>query len=332
MVETVVHSLGIVDVAGSEPQRFIRVIAERLTRAVLVAWGVSLVAFALVRIIPGDPVLILLGDNATAEGIARLRAALHLEGSILEQYAAFAGDLLRGDLGRSLSTGQAVTTTILNTLPVTAFLIALTMLEAVAMAVPIGLIWAAARSRPLQEIFRLVSSMVLAIPVFLSGLVLLLVFAVHWPVLPVAGYEPRFPDNIRHLALPSFAAALPLAMIFARMIQTAVRDTLAEDFVETAIVWGLPKRTLIWSYLIRPSVAPVIALMGYVIGASLASVVVLETVFSLPGVGSYLVQGVLTRDYPVVQGTLVVFGLIVVLVHFAADSISGWIDPRASTI
>jgi ABC-type dipeptide/oligopeptide/nickel transport system permease component len=148
--------------------------------------------------------------------------------------------------------------------------------------------------------------------------------------LPVAGYA-AFPDNLRYLALPALAMGLPNGMIFARILQQSVRETSREEFVEAGIVWGLPRRELVLNYLVRPSLAPTIGLMGYVVGASLASAVILETVFNLPGVGTFLVRGVLARDYPVVQGTLFVFGIIVVAVHFVADTVAAWIDPRVGS-
>jgi peptide/nickel transport system permease protein len=308
----------------------IQKLRQRSLRALLVAWGVSLTAFAVVRLVPGDPVLTLLGDQATPEAVAQLRRALHLEGPLPEQYLAFLTDILRGDLGASIVTRQPVLTTIGQTLPVTLWLTGLGIATAIAIALPLGVLGGATASATYLRAFRVVSSVVIAFPVFVSGLVLLLVVGVQLRWLPVAGYA-AFPDNLRYLALPALAMGLPNGMIFARILQQSVRETSREEFVEAGIVWGLPRRELVLNYLVRPSLAPTIGLMGYVVGASLASAVILETVFNLPGVGTFLVRGVLARDYPVVQGTLFVFGIIVVAVHFVADTVAAWIDPRVGS-
>ena len=311
-------------------RRWLTILGERGTRALLVAWGVSLAAFAVVRLVPGDPVATLLGDTATPEAIERVRHQLHLDGSPIEQYLSFLGDILRLNFGQSLVTAQPVLATFSRTFPVTLWLTAGSMLGAMAIALPLGVAAGISTSNIKGQLFKVTTSALIAMPVFVSGLVLLLIFGVQLRVLPVAGYAP-FPGNITYLILPSIAAALPNGMIFARILQQSVRDTTNEEFVEAGLVSGLGQSTFMWSYVIRPSIAPTIGLLGYVVGASLASAVILETVFNLPGVGTYLVSGVLARDYPVVQGTLFLFGIFVVAVHFVADAVAAWIDPRVGS-
>jgi peptide/nickel transport system permease protein len=171
----------------------------------------------------------------------------------------------------------------------------------------------------------------LAVPVFVTGLILLLVFGVRAGLLPVAGYDPSFPANLRYLILPGVSSGIAVGMVLARILARSVQDTAEQEFVESAIVWGLPRRELFWRYLMRPSLAPTIGLLGYVIGVSLTGTVIVEAVFNLPGVGTYLVKGVSARDYPVVEGSLLVFGILVVIVHFIADTVSSLIDPRTTT-
>ena len=305
------------------------IVARRLLRAVLVAWGVSLVAFALVRIVPGDPVAVLLGDLASEERIQRLREELYLTGSFFDQYFGYMGDLIRLDLGRSIMTTRPVLTGIGDTLPVTLWLTGLGMLVALVIAVPLGVIGGLTSSNLYRLGFNLISSALIATPVFVSGVLLLLPFAVWWRWLPVGGYVSSFPQNLYYLILPAVVTGIPIGMIFGRVLQESIRETYTEEFVETGLVWGIGKTAFMWRYLVRPSIAPVIGLLGYIVGAYLAAAVVVETVFVLPGIGTYLVRGVLARDYPVVQGTLFIFGLIVVVVHFLADALSAVIDPRA---
>ena len=305
------------------------IVARRLLRAVLVAWGVSLVAFALVRIVPGDPAAALLGTLASEERIQRLREDLYLTGSFFDQYFGYMGDLIRLDLGRSIWTTRPVLTGVGDTLPVTLWLTGLGMLVALVIAIPLGVIGGLTRSNLYRLGFNLISSALIATPVFVSGVLLLLPFAVWLRWLPVGGYVSSFPQNLYYLILPAVVTGIPIGMIFGRVLQESIRETYTEEFVETGLVWGIGKTAFMWRYLVRPSIAPVIGLLGYIVGAYLAAAVVVETVFRLPGIGTYLVRGVLARDYPVVQGTLFIFALIVVAVHFLADALSAVIDPRA---
>jgi peptide/nickel transport system permease protein len=299
-----------------------------LGRALLVSFGVMCVAFALVRLLPGDPVLILLGDRATPESVAAFRVALNLNGSLPEQFLAYLNKLAHGDLGTSLINKVSVTSIVARTLPVTAQLVVVTLAMSIAMAVPLGTAAAIYRRGRFNRVFRVVTSVMIATPVFFSGLVALLFFALRLQIAPVAGFEQSFPSNLYHLWLPSLVICGVLVPVLARVIQTSVQETLQQEFVETAIVRGLPRSVRMWGYLLRPSLGPTISLLGYIAGQLLASAVLAELVFDIPGIGSTLVNAVLSRDYTVVQGIVFVFGFIVVIVSFLSDLISGWIDPR----
>jgi len=311
---------------------YLHLVSTRLLRAAAVALGVSFLAFVTIRMVPGDPALVLLGDNATPDQIDQLRSDLNLDKSVVGQYFDWLSAAARGDLGSSIFTRQPVADTLRTTMPVTLWLTSCSLLVAIVLGVPLGSLGGVARTSRRRRLFGLATASVLAVPPFLSGLVLLLVFGQHWEMFPVAGYEARFPANLEYLVLPSVAAGVTIAMLLARILARTVRSTIHEEHVETAVAWGLGRWTITWSNYLKPSLAPVIGLMGYVFGVNLAASVVLETVFTLPGVGTYLLRGVLARDYPVVQGTLFAFGLVVVAVHLAADLIAGWIDPRTRTM
>ena len=335
MTNQVTSSMPATDVAAADASRRDRMLAligRRLVRAILVAWGVPLLAFAIVRIVPGDPVATLLGEEATPDRVEVLRERLHLDGSVVSQYGSWMSDVLRGDLGNSLQSTRPVLDTIGDRLPITLWLVGLGMLFALILAIPLGVIGGLARSNWYKQSFGLGSAALIATPPFVTGVLLLLVFAVRLRWLPVAGYVDTFPQNLDYLLLPAIAIGIPVGMIFAIVLQESIRETNAEEFVETGLVWGLAKPQFVWRYLLRPSIAPVIGLMGYIVGANLAAAVVVETVFNLEGVGTYLVRAVLARDYPVVQGTLFTFGFIVVVVHFLSDSVAALIDPRARTL
>lgn len=304
-------------------------ILTRLIRSLLVGFGVMTIAFFLLRLVPGDPIQILLGDSATPELVAQYRQNLGLDGTIVDQYIAYISNILHGNLGTSISAGVSVNTTIARSLPVTLWLIVVTMVIALGISLPLAIAAAVYRRTWFGHFFRISSSILLATPVFYSGLILLLIFAIQLKVAPVAGYKAAFPANIGYLWLPALVLCGVMVPITARVLQTSIMDTLDQEFVETAVVRGLGWIPFTWRYLLRPSLAPTVSLLGYMIGQLLSAAVVVELVFNLPGIGtSLIVEGVLLRDYPVVQGIVLVFGFIVVIVSFCSDLLSGWLDPR----
>jgi len=300
----------------------------RLGRAFLVSFGVMLVAFLLLRLAPGDPAAVLLGDLATPEALAELRAELGLNGSFSEQLARYLGKIMRGDLGTSLASNQPVIALIGRALPVTLWLVALTAAIALLLAVPLGLVAALHHRTWFGHAFRAAVSLLLATPVFFSGLILILFFAMQLQVAPVAGYVTGIPQNFRYLWLPALTLCTVQVPLLARVLQSSIIDTSEQEFVETAIVRGLPRRVTMWRYLVRPSIAPTISLLAYMVGQLIGSAVVVEAIFGLPGMGTLLIDAVRVRDYPVIQGGVAVLGLLVVLVGLLSDVSSAWLDPR----
>lgn len=303
----------------------------RLGRAFLVSFGVMLVAFLLLRLAPGDPVATLLGDQATPEALAQLRVTLGLNGTFLEQLARYLGNVMHGNLGISLASNQPVVALIGRALPVTLGLVALTAAMALLAAVPLGMFAALYHRTWFGHTFRVAVSLLLATPVFFSGLLLILFFAIKLQVAPVAGYETGFPANMVYLWLPALTLCTVLVPLLARVLQSSVIDTTEQEFVETAVVRGLPRRVMMWRYLIRPSIAPTISLLAYIVGQLVGSAVVVEAIFGLPGMGTLLIEAVRVRDYPVIQGGIAVLGIFVVAVGYLSDLSGGWLDPRTKT-
>lgn len=303
-------------------------ILQRIVQAVFVAFSVLVVAFCLVRLAPGDPVRTLLGDQATPELIATYEERLGLVGSPLSQFSTYLQGALTGDLGTSLDSGQEVTAIIGRTLPVTLWLIGVTLAMSMVIATPLALLVALSRRPWVGHLFRMLTSISLATPVFFSGLVLILLLSMELGIAPVAGYEPGFPGNLEYLWLPALVNCGVLVPVLSRVMHSSLVQTLDEEFVETGIVRGVPRRRWLWSYLLRPSLAPTVALIGYMIGQMMSSAVVVEIMFGLPGIGTELVQGVYARDYAVVQGIVMVFGLIVVIISLAGDLLSRALDRR----
>lgn len=299
-----------------------------VVRGATVSLIVATVAFSVLRFAPGDPVLAILGDQATPQAAAQLRERLGLDGSLPVQYARFLGDAFRGDLGTSITRGVPVTRIIADSLAPTLSLVLLTALIALVLSVPIGLRLAQAPNGLFSKVFRVVASLALATPGFFLGLLALLLFAIRLGLAPVAGFEPSFPAALAYVWLPALVICAQLVPILARVFRSSVTRTLEEEFVEAAIVRGVSRPRFYWHYLVRPSIAPTVALLGYITGQLIGASVMIEMVFSMPGIGTQLVQAVTTRDYPTVQGILLVFGVLVVLITTLSELVIRRLDPR----
>jgi peptide/nickel transport system permease protein len=287
-----------------------------------------LVAFSLMRIAPGDPVVVLLGDQATEENIAAMRATLGLDGSYPEQLFRYVQGLARGDMGESIVFGVPVLTLIAQAVPVTLQLMLVSVLVTVVVAVPLSVYVALHPGGRAASLFLIGSSFFVSMPAFFVGLMALLVAAVWLKVAPVAGMVGNLPGAIHYLWLPSLVICLALVPILTRVLASSISNTIREEYVEVAIVRGVRGWTFAWRYLIRPSIAPTLSLLSYIIGSLFASAVVIELVFNLQGTGSLLVGAVAGRDYPLVQGIVLFSGIFVVLVGTIADIITVKIDPR----
>ena len=304
---------------------------RRLFRSLLVSGGVVCIAFVLVRLVPGDPVVLLLGELATEENVAELRKVMGLEGTIFQQFISYTSNLARGNLGTSIVTGQPVTTFVALTLPVTLWLLGLSFAMAIVLAIPLGVLAALYRGNWFGHFFRLTTSVFLSTPIFFSGLLAIMLFSITLGLAPVAGYDYSFPSNLRYLWLPALVNCGVIVPILSRVLQSSIVDTLDQEFVETAVVRGLPRRVFVWRYLVRPSIAPTVGLISYMMGQGLGGSVVTEMVFNIPGIGTMLINAVLRRDYTLIQGIIFVFGMIVVVFSYLSDVMSGWLDPRTKT-
>jgi len=299
-----------------------------VVRSLAVAFIVATVAFSILRLAPGDPVATILGDQATPEAVARLRSQLGLDGNLLQQYLAFIGGLFQGDLGVSVTSRVPVVTIIVNSIGPTLALIAVSSVIGFLVSVPLGLFLALRPRSLLTKSVNFVSTLSLSTPGFYLGLLALMLFAVALGIAPVAGYDPSFPGMLRYLWLPALVVCGQLIPVLSRVFRTSVQRTLGEEFTEAAIVRGIPRWRYYVHYLVRPSLAPTIALLGYVAGQLLSSAVMIEMVFGFPGIGTQLVRAVSTRDYPTVQGIVLVFGVFVVLITALSEAVSTRIDHR----
>jgi peptide/nickel transport system permease protein len=329
----------------------LRFVVRRLLLLVPILLGLSVLLFAWVRALPGGPAQALLGERATPDAVARLNQLYGFDRPVLEQYLAYMSRVVRGDLGTSTTTRQPVTEELARLFPATIELAVFALVIAVGLGIPLGYV-AARRHLTWVDSGAILASLIgVTIPVFFLGFILKYVFAVQLGWLPSSGrQDPRLftehptgfyvldglligrPDvawdAFLHLILPAAAlATIPLAII-ARITRASVLDVVNEDYVRTADAKGLAKRTITGRHVLRNALLPVITVIGLQVGLLLSGAVLTETVFAFPGVGSFVVEAIQTRDYAVVQGAILVFAVIIVVVNLLVDIAYGVVDPR----
>ena len=304
-------------------------VLRRLAQAIFVAFLLMVFAFLLIRLIPGDPAMILLGDVATEEDLIAYRKLLGIDGSLMGQFGRYVSNLARGDFGISIRSREPILSIVQKRLPVSLWLTATSIFMTVVLALPLGVAAALYRRTWFGHAFQIGASVLVATPVFFSGLLLILLFAVQINLAPIAGYHAGFPANLYYLWLPALTINLVLVPVLARILQSSIVETDAEEFVEAAIIRGTQGWRFYWRYLLRPSLAPTVAALGYFAATVVSYAVIIEIIFNLPGIGMTLVDAVRNRDYPLVQGIVFLSGLLVVGLTFMADLVNGWLDPRA---
>lgn len=311
----------------------LRYLIRRLLLSVLVVAGVATIAFGLLHLIPGDPVDAILGTEANPQSREALRRELGLDRPVLVQYAAWWADLLRGDLGESVKSGQPVGKLIVQRLPTTVPLAILAMAIAVAIAVPAGIISATRRNTWLDGLVSIVAFAGLSIPGFWLGALLILTFSVRWQWFPPGGYVSVFRDPIsglHHLILPAIALGMTFAAVLTRMIRSSLLEVLGRDYIRTARAKGQSEQRVLIQHALRNALIPAVTIVGVQVGFLLSGALVIEQVFSLPGVGRLTVQAVLDRDFPLVQGCIIVIATIFVFANLVTDLVYVYLDPRIS--
>ena len=299
------------------------IILNRILLAVVTLFGVSGLVFGLVHIVPGDPVQIMLGSRASAEMVESIRSQLGLNDPLVQQYLRFAGGLLRGDLGTSIQTGQPVATELMERLPKTLLLGSFALLIAVAIGLLAGTVLAVARRPAVQASVQAGVLMGMAMPSFWVGLMLILIFS------SALGWFPVIDDgSLRALVLPAVALALASGAYLARLVRGGLLEVLGEDYIRTARAKGAPLRLVLFRHALRNALLPVVTVIGMQFGALLTGAAVIEVVFSRPGVGRYAIQAIEARDFPQIQGTVMLIATLFILVNLLVDVSYAWIDPR----
>ncbi len=330
----------------------LRFIVTRVTLIIPTFIGVTLLAFAMIRLVPGDPIELLAGERGLdPERHAQLRAAYGFDKPLLIQYAIYVASVLQGDLGRSISTREPVLREFLTLFPATMELSFCAMLFALVLGLPAGIVAALRRGKAPDHVVMGASLTGYSMPIFWWGLLLILLFSVNLRWTPVSGriaiqyfFEPvtgfmlidsllsgqegAFISALRHLILPSIVlGTIPLAVI-ARMTRSSMLEVLNEDYIRTARAKGLPPWRIITLHALRNALIPVITVIGLQVGALLAGAILTETIFSWPGVGKWLVESIRRRDYPILQGGVLLVATVIILVNLTVDLLYGLINPR----
>jgi glutathione transport system permease protein len=303
---------------------------RRLGYALITLFAVLTIVFFIVRVLPGDPAQVILGDQATGEAIAAMRARLGLDRPLALQYVEFMGQAATGDWGTSLISGRPVMQEILKVLPATIELTVAALLIGVVIGLPLG-IWSAVRRNRLPDyVTRIASLLGLSFPAFVLAILLLMVFAIQLSWFPVisSGRGTSLADRLRDLTLPAVNLGLIMAAYITRVTRSAMLEVLGQDYVRTARAKGLAFATVLWRHCMRNAMIPVVTVVGLYLGILIGNSVLTEIVFNRPGLGKLIVGALGQRDYPMLQGMMVIYTLIVVAVNLITDLTYGLIDPR----
>ena len=299
-------------------------VGRRILAVVPVLFGVTLAVFSMLFLVPGDPVKIMLAEFVTTpDQIAQMRAQLHLDEPVLEQYGRFVANALRGDLGVSIRSRRPVAAEIAENIGSTGQLALASMVVAIGLGVPLGLLAALGRNSWLDVAAMVVALLGVAMPSFWLGFLLIFVFSLHLGWLPATGG-----GDLLHLVMPAVALGMIAAAIIARLTRSSMLEVLGQDYVRTARAKGLGSGSVIVRHALRNALIPVVTVFGLQFGNLLAGAVIVETVFSRPGLGRLIVGGILAKDFPLVQGTVLFVAAAYVLINVVVDVAYAYVDPR----
>lgn len=306
-------------------------ILRRLLTMIPVLLLVSVLVFSLIHLIPGDPAVSILGEEATPQAVAALRANLGLDQPIPVQYAKWLGSVLRGDLGRSIRSNQPVSEAIAERLPVTVELAILSIAISLSIAIPAGIVAAMRRNSVLDAGSTFLALLGVSLPNFFLAILLILVFGVQLQVLPPFGYQPitqGLGGNLQRMILPAITLGTALAAIVTRMMRSSLLEVLDQDYIRTARAKGLREGRMVQAHALKNALMPVVTIVGLQIGGLLGGAIITESIFVLPGIGRLLVDAIFQRDFPLVQGVVLFVSLAFLFSNFAVDMVYAYLDPR----
>lgn len=303
-------------------------ILQRLIQLIPVVFGISIVSFLIIHLIPGDPASIMLGSRATPENVQQLTAQMGLDKPLYDQYLIFLQNLVQGDLGKSILLKQSVNTLISERLGTTFFLVMYASVLSLLVSIPIAL-WSAMKKDSLLDIgFRTLSIFGLAMPSFWIGILLMLLFSIKIKLFPVSGYGKNFIGHLYYLFLPALTITCSLAPVLVRPLRSKIINVFSSEYIEAARARGLKEHKIILNHVLRNAISGTVTILGVNIGWLLGGSIVIETIFSVPGLGQLLINSILSRDYPIIQGLVLVFAILVIVVNLLTDLCYAWLDPR----
>ncbi len=304
-------------------------VARRLLLLIPILFVVSVIIFGMSRLVPGDPALIMVGGHQTTpEVLENIREKYHLNKPVWEQYTIWLKNTLTGDLGESFKMKQSVSVMIGERLPLTLQLVFMSIVLTLAMAVPLGILAAMRKQTWVDYLSSLFALAGMSSPVFFTGVLLVLLFSFQLNWLPAFGAGKGFVDNLTHLLLPSFALAVNMIALIMRITRSGMIDVLSTNYMQTAIAKGLPRAIIILKHGLRNALIPLLTVTGLQIGFLMVGTVLVEYTFGLGGLGSLIINGVQTSDYPVVQGTILFMVVVFLLLNLLVDLLYAVIDPR----
>jgi len=308
-----------------------RYICKRLISLIPIIFGITLLVFTILHLVPGDPASIMLGTNATPEAIQALRESMGLDKPLITQYLDWLGGLFVGDFGQSVHTGEPILPEILQRFTVTLQLSLFAALVGWAIAIPVGILSAVRVHSPFDAIVRMVAMLGISVPNFAIGSLLLLILSLYFgwfPPIDVVDFWEDPAEAVKVFILPAVTMGIVLAAGIMRMTRSAFLETLDKDFIRTARAKGNNQWRVVIGHALRNSAIPILTLAGMQMGYLLGGSVIVEQLFSIPGLGQYILDGIYQRDYPVVQGGVLFIALLFVLVNLLVDILYTWIDPR----
>lgn len=306
-------------------------VLRRLLGVIPVMLVVGIFVFSLLHLAPGDPAAIIAGDNATPDNIARIRTNLGLDRPLLEQFASWTWATVRGDLGVSMYSGIPVTKLVQQRMGPTFSLAITTLIVAVTIAVTLGVLAAWKAGSLLDRAVMGLAVTGFSVPVFVVGYIMVYYVSLQWRWLPVQGYKPLadgFGLWLSHLVLPSFALGLAYVALIARITRASMLEVLAEDYIRTASAKGVSTMPMLLRHALKNAAIPIVTVIGIGIALLISGVVITESVFNIPGIGRLVVDAISRRDYPIIQGAMIIFAGVYVLINLAIDISYGFLDPR----
>ena len=309
----------------------LKFVGRRLLATIPLLFFVSLVVFSFVHVLPGDPAVLFLGEEADAATIAKFRTRLGFDRPLTTQYADWLGKAVLGDLGRSLRTNQPVTEAILQRLPVTLELLVAALVISLAIAIPMGIVSALKRNSGVDLLSTFFALVGFSLPNFWLGIILIYVFALVLRWLPPSGFVPlvaSLPDNLRSLILPAVTLGTALAALVTRQLRSGMLEVLRQDYVRTAQAKGLSGPQVVGKHALKNALISVVTVVGLQIGGLLGNTIITETLFALPGVGRLMIDAIFSRDFFVVQGVILFLAVGYVLSNLLVDILYSYLDPR----